>query len=319
MFELFDSQLFDSQYWEWHIILLTLGGIIGVLALVIWMSAGKRPKSDEVKTMGHVWDGDLEELNNPLPMWWLNMFYITLVFGVIYLVLYPGLGSFAGILDWSKVKQYEREIEAAETQYAPIYAKYQKEPLTALAENPDAVKIGHSLFMTYCNVCHGSDAGGGPGFPNLRDADWLYGGEPEVIKSSILNGRNGNMPNAVANGLKDDKDQVDPNKVKEVAQYVLSLSGEEHDEAAAAKGKTIFMGICMACHGMDGKGMPALGAPNLTDNIWLYRDPKKTLEENIVETITHGRQGQMPAHGEFLGEAKVHLLAAYIYSLSLVD
>lgn len=311
MFELFDSQLFDSQYWEWHIIVLTLGGILGLFFLVIWMSSGERPKPGEkVKTMGHVWDGSLEELNNPLPMWWLYLFYGTMIFGPIYFLLYPGMGSFAGILDWSGVKQYEREMEAAETRYAPIYAKYQKEPITALTEKEDALKIGQSLFMTYCTVCHGSDAGGGPGFPNLRDHDWLYGGEPDTIKTSITVGRSGQMPTAENNGLTSEQE------INNVAQYVLSLSGKESDKAAAEQGKTKFMGICMACHGIEGKGMQALGAPDLTDNVWLYNDPKKSLLENVTETITHGRNGVMPAHGEFLGEAKIHLLTAYIYSLS---
>lgn len=311
MFELFNNQLFDSPYWEWHIIVLTLGGILGVFALVIWMSSGERPKPGEkVKTMGHVWDGTLEELNNPLPMWWLYLFYGTMIFGLIYFLLYPGMGSFAGLLDWSEIKQYEREMEAAETRYAPIYAKYQQEQVTVLAEKEDALKIGQSLFMTYCTVCHGSDAGGGPGFPNLRDDDWLYGGEPDTIKTSIAVGRSGQMPSAKDNGLNSEQE------IKNVTQYVLSLSGNETDKAAAEVGKTKFMGVCIACHGMEGKGMQALGAPNLTDNIWLYDDPRKTLLEDVTETIANGRKGLMPAHGEFLGEAKIHLLTAYLYKLS---
>jgi cytochrome c oxidase cbb3-type subunit 3 len=256
--------------------------------------------------MGHVWDETLEEYNNPLPRWWLNLFYLTLVFSIIYLILYPGLGSFAGVLGWTELKQYEQEMEAAETRYGPIYAKYAKEPIASLAENPDAIKLAHRLYMTYCTNCHGSDAGGIPGYPNLRDDEWLYGGSAEVIKSTIMNGRQGMMPSAAQNGLKSE------DEVNQVTQYVLSMSGEQHDQAAAAEGEKIFKRVCFACHGMEGKGMQALGAPDLTDKIWLYGSS----EAEIKDTIANGRQGRMPAHGEFLGEAKVHLLATYVYSLS---
>jgi cytochrome c oxidase cbb3-type subunit 3 len=304
---MFENSLFTSEFWEWYIIILTLGGIAGCFALIIWMSSD-RPKPDKkVETMGHVWDESLEEYNNPLPKWWLYMFYITLYFGIIYLILYPGLGSFAGLLKENQLTEYEAEVKAAETRYAPIYAKYQNQPIETLVKNEDAVKIGHRLFMNYCTICHGSDAGGAPGFPNLRDDDWLYGGEPAAIKTSIMNGRNGMMPTAEANGLSSEE------KIHQTTHYVLSLSGQEHDKAAAEKGQQIYMGICLACHGVDGTGMTALGAPNLTDNIWLYGGS----EAKIKETLTHGRQGKMPAHGEFLGEAKVHLLATYIYSLSM--
>lgn len=303
---MFESGIFTSQFWEWFIIVPTIGGIIGCFALVIWMSWG-RPKQDKkAETMGHVWDGNLEEFNNPLPMWWLKLFYITLIFGLIYLVLFPGLGSFAGILDWSTAKQYELEMDAAETRYAPIYAKYVKSPISKLAKNPDAVKLGHRLFMTYCTTCHGSDAGGVKGYPNLRDDDWLYGGKPDTIQTTIMKGRQGMMPAASQNGLNNEAD------IKNVTQYVLSLSSSEYNKSAAAEGEKIFKRVCFACHGMDGKGTQALGAPNLTDDIWLYGGS----ESIITESIAKGRQGRMPAHGEFLGEAKIHLLATYVYSLS---
>ncbi len=304
---MFDSTMFTSQFWEWYIIILTLGGILACFALIFWLGRGHSKSDEKVETMGHVWDETLEEYNNPLPRWWLNMFYFTLWFSIIYLILYPGLGSFAGILGWTELKQYQQEMDAAETRYGPIYAKYAKEPIAGLAENPDAVILGHRLYMTYCTVCHGSDARGGPGFPNLRDDDWLYGGTPDAIKTTIMNGRQGTMPSAKQNGLKSD------NEINQVAQYVRSLSGEQHDQAAATEGQKIFGRVCFACHGMDGKGMQALGAPNLTDKIWLYGGSEAT----IKKTITKGRQGKMPAHGEFLGEAKVHLLATYVYSLSL--
>ena len=305
---MFDSGVFTSPFWEWFIIILTVGGILGCFALILWLG-GDRPKEEKVETMGHVWDETLEEYNNPLPRWWLNMFYITLVFGVIYLILYPGLGSFAGILGWSEVKQYELEMEAAETRYGPIYAKYAKDSIEALAKDPEAVQLGHRLYMTYCTICHGSDARGMLGFPNLRDDDWLYGSNPEAIEGTIKNGRNGMMPAALQNNLTEDAE------ITSVVQYVLSLSGDQHDQTKAVEGEKVFKKICFACHGMDGKGIQALGAPNLTDNIWLYGGSV----EQITETVTNGRQGKMPAHGEFLGGDKVHLLASYIYSVSSQD
>ena len=304
---MFEESLFTSPFWDGLIIILTLGGILGCFALIIWLGR-KTPKSDEkVKTMGHVWDGTLEEYNNPLPIWWLNMFYLTLIFGIFYLILYPGLGSFAGTLGWTELTEYQLEMDAADTRYGPLYRKYQNQPIAALVENPTATKLGHSLFMTYCTTCHGSDARGVPGYPNLRDKDWLYGGTPEAIKTTITNGRTGQMPTAEQNGLKTEAD------INNVANYVRRLSGQEHDQAAAAEGQKTYQRICIACHGMQGNGMQALGAPNLTDNIWLYGGSLA----KIKESVTYGRQGKMPAHGEFLGDAKVHLLTTYIYSLSL--
>ncbi|KHD06825.1 cytochrome Cbb3 [Candidatus Thiomargarita nelsonii] len=303
---MFDSTMFTSQFWEWYIIILTVGSILACFGLILWLGSGHSKTDEKVETMGHVWDESLEEYNNPLPRWWLNMFYFTLWFSVIYLILYPGLGSFAGILGWTELKQYQQEMDAAETRYGPIYAKYAKEPIAALAEDPDAVILGHRLYMTYCTTCHGSDAGGVPGYPNLRDDDWLYGGNPDAIKTTIMNGRQGMMPTATQNGLKSEAE------INQVTQYVLSLSGEQHDQAAATEGQKIFGRVCFACHGMEGKGMQAV-APNLTDKIWLYGGS----EAKIKESIANGRQGKMPAHGEFLGEAKVHLLATYVYSLSL--
>jgi cytochrome c oxidase cbb3-type subunit 3 len=304
---MFEETLFTNEFWDWFIIISTVGGILACFGLIFWLGADTKKPGEKVETMGHVWDETLEEYNNPLPRWWLNMFYITLIFSIIYLILYPGLGSYAGYLKWTELKQYRLEMDAADTRYGPIYAKYAGEPITTLVNNENAVKLGHSLYMTYCTICHGSDARGVPGFPNLRDNDWLYGGSPAAIETTIKNGRNGIMPAAATNGLKSEAD------INNVAHYVLSLSGREHEPAAAAEGQKHFKRICIACHGMDGKGMQALGAPNLTDNIWLYGGslPK------IKETLAQGRQGKMPAHGELLGDAKVHLLATYIYSLSL--
>ena len=295
---------FTSGFWSWYIIVGVVGGIAAMFWLNRWMSGSTVKTGEKVKPMGHVWDEDLQELNNPLPRWWLNLFYITLVFGVGYLILYPGLGTYRGLLGWTETGQYDREMAAADKEYGPLYEKYSKEDLQVLATDREALKTGERLFVNYCSSCHGSDAGGGPGFPNLRDNDWLYGGDPQTIQTTILNGRQGAMPAWGA--------VLGPEGVSNAAEYVLSLSGRSTDAAAAAAGKEKFQQLCVACHGPEGKGNQAMGAPNLTDNIWLYGGSKKT----IMETIEKGRSGRMPAHAEFLGEAKVHLLAAYVYSLS---
>jgi cytochrome c oxidase cbb3-type subunit 3 len=295
---------FTSGFWSWYIIVGVVGGIAAMFWLNRWMSGSTVKEGEKVKPMGHVWDEDLQELNNPLPRWWLNLFYVTLVFGVGYLALYPGLGTFRGLLGWTETGQYDREMAAADKEYGPLYEKYSKEDLLVLATDRAALKTGERLFVNYCSSCHGSDGGGGPGFPNLRDDDWLYGGDPQTIQTTILNGRQGAMPAWGA--------VLGPEGVSNVAEYVLSLSGRSTDATAAAAGKEKFQQLCVACHGPDGKGNQAMGAPNLTDNIWLYGGSKKT----IMETIEKGRSGRMPAHAEFLGEAKVHLLAAYVYSLS---
>lgn len=294
---------FTSSFWSWYIIIPVVIGIIALFVLNRWMTEPPR-KGEKPQSHGHVWDEDLQELNNPLPRWWLNLFYITLVFGIGYLALYPGLGTFGGILGWTEKGQYEKEMAAADKEFNPLYDRYLKVDIQALATNHEALETGDRLFMTYCTNCHGSDARGGPGFPDLTDNDWLYGGAPQNIETSILNGRSGMMPAWGA--------VLGPQGVNNAAEYVLSLSGRSTDPAAAAAGKVTFHQICAACHGPDGKGNQVIGAPNLTDSIWLYGGSKQT----IVQTITNGRQGHMPAHAKFLGAAKVHLLAAYVYSLS---
>lgn len=298
---------FTSGFWNWFIILIVIVSFAFIFWLIRWTSVGKLKGREEgkVETMGHVWDENLEELNNPLPRWWLYMFYITLVFGIVYLALYPGLGSFRGLLGWTEVKQYENEVQQANEKYAPIYDKYKNVDIAKLVNEPEALKIGERLFSTYCTVCHGSDARGVRGFPNLRDNDWLYGGTPEKIQESIMNGRQGTMP---AWGT-----ILDHQDIFNVAQYVQSLSGRAVDSVTAYKGKQIFDKYCVICHGADGKGNQDIGAPNLTDNIWLYGGTQK----QILQSITMGRTGKMPDHKGFLGEAKVHLLAAYIYGLSV--
>lgn len=288
------------------IIVLTVGNILAMWWLIRWTQKPRLNESQQGDVTGHTWDNDLREYNNPLPRWWLWLFYITIVFALVYLVMYPGLGSFQGLLGWSQTGQYQEEVAEADARFGPIFAKYASQDIPTVAKDPQAVKMGERLFVTYCAACHGSDARGAPGYPNLADRAWLYGGDPEAIKTSILQGRNGMMPPMGA-ALGGDAE------VEAVANYVLALSGRATPDAAQAEaGKARFEAVCAACHGADGTGNPMLGAPDLTDDDWLYGGSLKS----IVKTIKEGRQGRMPAHQEFLGEDKGHLLAAYVYSLS---
>ena len=293
---------FTSQFWHWFVVVLTIGSIVGLLPL-IWMNRGQQPGA-QVETMGHVWDDDLEEYNNPLPAWWLNLFVITIVFSLVYLLLYPGLGNFQGFLGWSSKAQYEQEVAAIESELAPLYADYAAIPIPELVDNRAAMRTGRRLFLNYCAQCHGSDARGSLGFPNLTDDDWIFGGEPNQIYTSILDGRSGIMP-----GL---ESMLQAQGVEAVTHFVLSLSELEHDAQLAAAGQDQYQKLCFACHQADGSGNTALGAPNLTDDVWLYGSSYGEVRHSIAV----GRNGEMPAHKQFLGEEKVHLLAAYVYSLS---
>ena len=293
---------FFSGFWSYFI------GTVSILSIVVLIVfiAGFSGKGGSAPT-GHIWDEDLQELNNPLPRWWLNLFYISLVFGAVYLVLYPGLGSFEGVLGWSQKKQYDEEIQAANNKFGPIFEKYLQQDLHDVIRNKDALIVGKRLFSTYCTTCHGSDARGARGFPNLADNDWLYGGAPETIKTTIMNGRHGIMP--PWEGV------IGNDNVMKVGEYVRGLSGQNVDTAMASAGKEVFSQFCIACHGADARGNQALGAPNLTDDIWLHGSSR----QRIQETIAAGRQSLMPPHKEFLGEARIHLLAAYISSLSQAE
>ena len=295
---------FNSDFWHWYIAILTVISILACVWLLHWMTTGHK-KTDTVEDTGHVWDGDLTELNNPLPRWWLGLFYITIVFSAFYLLLYPGLGKFGGILGWTSEGAYEEEVATMDAKVGPLFARYQKTSILDLTKDETALKVGERLYANYCTTCHGSDARGARGYPNLRDGDWLWGGTPADIKTTIMHGRQAAMPawEAVLGGERG---------VDEVAQYVLSLSGRATISELAAQGKTKYEMFCVACHGADGTGNTALGAPNLTNNIWLYGGSLT----RISQSIAIGRNGKMPAQGEFLGEAKVHLLSAYIYSLS---
>ena len=294
---------FNSGFWEIYIGAITFIAILACLVLLQVMSSRRVP-GGTTETTGHTWDEDLGEYNNPLPRWWLWLFYITIVFSIGYLVLYPGFGSFSGTHKWSSVGQYESEVQQAESQYGPIYAKFAAMDLKQVAGDPDARAIGAKLFLNNCAQCHASDGGGSKGFPNLTDQDWLYGGDPETIKTTISGGRNGIMP-ALGPVLGEAG-------TKEVASYVRSLSGLPSDPILVANGKEKFATNCAVCHGPEGKGNPQLGAPNLTDKVWLYGSSEAT----ITETVTKGRNNVMPAHKNLLGDAKVHILAGYVYSLS---
>lgn len=297
---------FVSEFWSWFIIIPTVIGIL-ILFPFVHFNRGQKTQDDkagEPEKMGHSWDEDLQEYNNPLPGWWLNMFYITLVFGIVYLILYPGLGSFGGVLGWTSTQRYETELERAEAKYGPIFEKYQQTAIRTLAGNDEAMQTAGRLYVNYCAQCHGSDARGATGYPNLRDDDWLWGGAPDQIKETILNGRTAAMPGWEA--------ALGEDGLFNVTEYVLSLSGRQHDPAVADKGEEKYQQLCIACHGPEGKGNVAMGAPDLTDRTWLYGGSQKT----VMASIAGGRQGRMPPHQEFLGEAKVHLLAAYIYHLS---
>ena len=286
--------------------LVAIATILSILACLWLVLANNIKKGEgEIKPTGHVWDENLEEFDNPLPRWWYYMFLFTIIFGIVYLALYPGLGAFKGLFGWTQVSQYEQESADYDAKYSALYSGYAATPITELAGNAEAMKSGERIYASYCTVCHGSDARGNIGFPDLTDGDWLWGGEPEQIKASIMSGRTGNMP--ARGGL-----PLTDTEVEDVTDYVLSLSGREVDATAAAQGEKVFGKICLACHLPTGTGNQALGAANLTDSTWLYGSTRS----NVLSTIKNGRTGVMPAHGEFLGEDKVHLLSAYVYSLS---
>ena len=293
---------FISGGWSVYIAALTIVGLLACLALLV--IASRRKVMSDDNTTGHVWDEDLKELNNPLPRWWMWLFVITVVFAGAYLALYPGLGSNAGSLKWSSAGQHQTETDKAVAAMAPVYAKYVSMSAEDLSKDAKAMGIGERLFLNNCAACHGSDGRGSKGFPNLADGDWLWGNSHDAVKETITKGRNGVMPPmAAALGS--------PEDVRNVAHYVLSLSDSAHDSLAASLGKTKFA-ACAGCHGANGKGNQALGAPNLTDKVWLHGWG----EQAIVNIITAGKNNAMPAQAARLTPEQVHVLAAYVISLS---
>jgi len=294
---------FTSNFWSVYVTVITVVGIAACL-LLLWFSGKAKAMTSNDNTTGHIWDGDLREMNNPLPRWWVWLFVITIVFSAVYLAMYPGLGTSAGKLGWTSLGQHKAEMEKGEKDVAPLYAKFAGMTPEDMSKDPQAMGIGERVFMNNCAQCHGSDARGSKGFPNLTDGDWLHGGTPDKIKETITKGRIGNMPPmAAAVGTPDD--------VKNVAHYVLSLSGSPHDSLRASLGKAKF-GACAACHGMDGKGNPALGAPNLTDDIWLHGYG----ENAIVAMINNGKVNQMPAQEGKLSDGQIQVLTSYVWGLS---
>lgn len=294
-----------NSFWSLWVSAIVLGSIFGCAWLLYATRKSQTTDTETEKTMGHAFDG-IEEYDNPLPKWWLYMFMATIVFGLAYAVLYPTLGNYPGILGWTSANQWEKEVKDADDKYGPIFAQYSSMTIEELATDKGALEIGQRLFANNCAVCHGSTGRGSYGFPNLTDNDWLYGGEPETIKQTIKNGRNGAMP---ARGLNPNLTEAE---VNDIVNYLLAFSNRSQDAASSEKGATLFQQACSACHGTDAKGMFAVGSPNLTDGIWLYGGTAA----QIKQTIVNGRAGVMPSHQNLLGEDKVHILSAYVYSLS---
>ncbi len=319
-----------SSFWSIWITVLSLGTLVGCYLLLRWCLKNFAGV-EEGESMGHTFDG-IEELNNPLPKWWSTFFLVTIVWGFGYLLMYPGLGNFKGLFGWTSsnqsvmnmadskaqaanakennlIVQYDMEVKAADAKFGPIFDAYAARSIEELATDEEALKVGQRLFIQNCSQCHGSDARGTTGFPNLADNDWLYGGSPADIKHSIMAGRKAQGMIGWETMLGGDQG------VKDVAAYVISLSGREVDAASAKAGQEKFA-MCAACHGQNGEGSTAmglpLGAPNLADNIWLYGGSPRVVEQSI----RHGRAGVMPAWKDILGEQKVHVISAYVYSLS---
>ncbi|MCG9578121.1 cytochrome-c oxidase, cbb3-type subunit III [Vibrio tubiashii] len=320
-----------TTFWSLWIIIITVGTLVGCAALLFWCLKDKMGV-EEGEDMGHEYDG-IRELNNPLPKWWTYLFVSTFVFAAIYLTLYPGLGNFKGVLGWQssdqtvrsleeskasiakaqenkQLVQYAKELDDADTYFGEAFKKLayvdgstELRPIPEIAADNEAVKVGQRLFLQNCSQCHGSDARGQKGFPNLTDDAWLYGGEPQAIVTTVMQGRIGQMPGW--------KDALGEQGVKEVVSYTLSLSGRSVNAREAEAGKARFV-VCAACHGTDGKGNPAVGAPDLTDQDWLFGGSRA----EVTETVMNGRSGVMPAWKDILGEDKVQLVSAYVWSLS---
>jgi len=313
---------FTSNFWSWYVIVLTVGGMAYCAYLLLATGRMKvkpgqsaappvKGPAGAVETTGHTWDGDLAEYNNPLPRWWMWLFWITIAFSAGYLVVYPGLGKFPGVFGWTSTGAYNAETAEAEARLKPLYDKYLAMALPAIAADTEGRAMGERIFLVNCAPCHGSDARGSIGFPNLTDSDWLYGGEPEAIVTSITEGRMGVMP-ALGPTLGDEG-------VKNVVAYVRSLSGLAHDGPKAQLGKPLFEQICAACHGPAGKGNQAVGAPNLTDQVWIYGSSEATIAEGINKgrhlNMAEGHPA-MPSFKNVLGPARINLVGAYVWSLS---
>lgn len=298
---------FVSNGWSLFVVAIVVAGLVFCVAVLLGAARHKvirDEKGNIIPTTGHVWDGDLRELNNPLPRWWMILFVLTVIFSVVYLVLYPGMGAHQGTLGWSSAKQLQDEIKKAKVTEDQVYARFQSASIEDLSRDTQAQAIGERLFLNNCAACHGSDARGSKGFPNLADKDWLHGGSPEKIVETLTHGRQGQMPPmAAAVGTSEE--------VRQLAHYVLSLSGSAHNSLMAELGREKFK-ACAACHGADGKGNQALGAPNLTDKVWLHGWG----EAAIVEMVNKGKLNVMPAQKDRLTADQIKVLASYVWGLS---
>jgi len=286
-----------NSFWNWFVIIISVVSILGCWWLLHWTKGVSDRSEDEVGSTGHVWDENIKELNTPLPRWWLHLFNITIIFALVYLALFPGLGNFAGVLGWTQEKQYQEEMAAAAAAQESVFARFREMDVEALKADAAAMETAGRLFRQNCAMCHGSDGRGATGFPNLADDSWQWGGSHEQIMATLQNGRIAAMPSWEA--------PLGEDGVREVVAYVRQLSGQESDAQLASAGQARFQMFCVACHGVDGTGNPAVGAPNLTDDIWLYG-----------YAVRKGRNGQMPAFGETLSEERRKLLAAYVQGLS---
>lgn len=293
-----------NSFWNWWVIIISVGSILACWWLLHWTKGVSDRSGDEAGSTGHVWDEDIRELNTPLPRWWLYLFNITIVFAFLYLAIFPGLGNFSGFLGWTQVGQYDAEMASATAAQESVFLRFRDMDGPALMADQEAREIGGRLFANNCAMCHASDGRGAKGFPNLADDDWLYGNSFDTVMASITNGRMGAMPPMGA--------ALGEDGVREVVAHVQQLSGQTADPEMAAAGQARFQMICMACHGMDGTGNQALGAPNLTDEIWLYGGNPADIEA----TVLNGRNGNMPAHGNIINEDRRRLLAAYVIGLS---
>jgi cytochrome c oxidase cbb3-type subunit 3 len=310
---------FTSNFWNLWVIVLTVASIIGCAVLLVstgrikvtGKAGPKDPAGGKVDVTGHVWDGDLQEYNNPLPKWWMNLFWITIFFAVVYLILYPGLGNMPGVLGWTSSGAYKHEVSEFDDRLKPLYEKYAKMDVEQIAADAAARQTGQRLFLTYCSPCHGSDAMGGKGFPNLTDKNWLYGGSPETIVTTITGGRMGVMP-AFGPVLGEEG-------VRNAVAYVRSFTNLPHDNLKAQLGKPIFEANCAACHGPDGKGNQAMGAPNLTSGVWMFGSSEKAMIEGVMKGHNNTYAGgptPMPSFKDTLSATQIRLLAAYVWGLS---
>jgi len=286
--------------WSIFVIALTALNIAGAAWVMWWSSNMGAPEGD---TTGHVWDGDIVEGNNPLPRWWLQLFWLTIIFSCIFVVMYPSFGDFS-LLDWGQEQQYEQEIAEAEAVYGEIFAGFAATPVTELMSDPDALSAGRNLFVNNCATCHGSDARGARGFPNLVDTEWQWGGDPEQVRASITNGRTGIMPPFAAS--------LDEETRELLTDYVQSLAGRDIDAERVAAGQQQYQTYCFACHGLSGEGSPLIGGTALTNEIWRHGGGRSV----ILDVINNGRTGEMPAQEPLLGADRVHVLTAYVLSLA---